>query len=90
MEITEKMKITNRLGLHLRAAAEFVRISSKFKCWILVKNHHRTADGKSLINLMTLASPFGSELTITFRGEDAWDARSAIRDLVLNKFGDEI
>ncbi len=89
MEITEKMKITNRLGLHLRAAAEFVKTASKFKCLILVKNHHRTADGKSLINLMTLASPFGSELTLMFSGVDAWDARTAIYDLLLSKFGEK-
>jgi phosphocarrier protein HPr len=89
MEITEKMKITNRLGLHLRAAAEFVKISNKFKSWILVKNHHHSADGKSIINLMMLAAACGSELTITFQGEDAWDARSAIRDLVLSKFGEK-
>lgn len=89
MEITEKMKITNHLGLHLRAAAEFVKTSCRFKCGIIVKDHHCSADGKSIINLMALAAPYGSELTITFNGMDAGDARDAIHDLLLNKFGEK-
>ncbi len=89
MEIIEKMKITNRLGLHLRAAAQFVKTASKFKCLILVKNRDRTADGKSLINLMTLASPFGMELTLMFSGVDALEAQKAIRNLLLDKFGEK-
>ena len=88
MEITEKVKVLNRLGLHLRAAATLVKTSSMFKCRILIKNHHRSADGKSLLNLMALAASFGSELTFVFEGEDAWNARTAIQDLFLNKFGE--
>jgi phosphocarrier protein HPr len=89
MKVTETIKITNRLGFHLRAAAKFVKTSRKFRCRILVEFHHRSADGKSIINLMTLAAPCGSELTITFRGEDAVDAKLAIHDLIFNKFGEK-
>jgi phosphotransferase system HPr (HPr) family protein len=89
MEITERVKIMNRLGLHLRAAAELVKMSSKFKCRILVKNNHRHIDCKSLLNLMTLAASYGSELVLTFEGDDAGDARDAIRNLVMNRFGEK-
>jgi phosphocarrier protein len=89
MEIIEKVKLTNRLGLHLRAAAEFVRTSSKFKCGIEVKNHRHQADGKSIINLLALAAHYGSELTVTFKGDDARDASSAIQSLIQNKFGEK-
>lgn len=88
MEITEKVKIVNRLGFHLRAAAMFVKTSSKFKCRILVRNQYSNANGKSLLNLMTLAASYGSELTLVFEGEDANDARESLRTLVLNKFGE--
>jgi phosphocarrier protein HPr len=89
MEITEKFKVLNQLGFHLRAAAKFVSVCSRFKSSILVKNHHhQQADGKSVISLLTLAAVFGSELTITFDGEDAWDARAAVNNLFLNKFGE--
>ncbi len=89
MVITEKVKIINRLGVHIRSAALLVRALSQFKCRILVKNKHRNADAKSLINLLTLAAGYGSELTFIFEGEDARDACASIRDLFLNKFGEE-
>jgi phosphocarrier protein HPr len=89
MEINEKVIITNRLGLHLRAAAKLAKTSSKFKCDILFKNHHHQADGKSVINLLALAAPKGTELTVTFQGEDAWAARSAIQNLFSSNFGEK-
>jgi phosphocarrier protein HPr len=88
MEITEKFKVLNQLGFHLRAAAKFASVCTRFNCSILVKTHHHQADGKSVMSLLTLAAVFGTELTITFEGEDAWDARAAINNLFLNKFGE--
>jgi phosphocarrier protein len=89
MEVQKKVKILNHLGLHLRAAAQFVKTSSKFKCRILVKSHMGPVDGKSLLNLMTLAASYGSELTIIFQGEDARDACQEIQELFLSKFGEK-
>jgi phosphocarrier protein len=89
MEITKKVKILNRLGLHLRAAAQFVKTSCKFKCRIIVKNHLGPVDGKSLLNLMTLAASYGSELTIVFQGEDARAACDEIQNLFLTRFGEK-
>ena len=88
MEVVEKVKILNRLGLHLRAAAQLVTTSSKFKCRVLVRSHDGHVDGKSLINLLTLAASYGSELTIIFQGEDAKAASAAIQQLFQNKFGE--
>ncbi|HUO57172.1 MAG TPA: HPr family phosphocarrier protein [bacterium] len=88
MEVVEKVKILNRLGLHLRAAAQLVKTSSKFKCRVLVRSHDGHVDGKSLINLLTLAASYGSELTIIFQGEDAKAASAAIQQLFQNKFGE--
>jgi phosphotransferase system HPr-like phosphotransfer protein len=38
---------------------------------------------------MVLAASYGSELTLTFEGDDAWHAHQAIRNLFLNKFGEK-
>ncbi len=89
MTLTKKLKILNRLGLHLRAAAQFVKTTSKFKCRILVKNGNGHVNGKSIINLMTLAAGYGAELTLIFEGEDAQDALKEIQSLFLNKFGEK-
>ena len=66
MEITQKLKIMNRLGLHLRAAAELVKTSCKFKCRVLIKSDKGHLNGKSLMNLLTLAAGYGSRLTLVF------------------------
>jgi phosphocarrier protein HPr len=89
MEITEKFKLLNRLGFHLRAIAKFASVCSRFKCNVVVKNHHHQVDGKSPIGLLTLAATSGMELTVTFAGEDAWVARDAVHSLFLNKFGEK-
>ena len=89
MEVVHKAKILNKLGLHLRAAAQFVKTVSKFKCRVLVKSHNGHVDGKSLMNLLTLAASYGSELTIICQGEDARDAQAAIQTLFLSKFGEK-
>jgi phosphocarrier protein HPr len=89
MAITKTLKIINRLGLHLRAAAEFVKTSSKFKCRVLVKYGNGHVNGKSIINLMTLAASYGSELTLVFDGEDSKDAERALQNLFLSKFGEK-
>lgn len=89
METTEKIKVMNRLGLHLRAAAQLVKTASRFKCRILIKNNHHEVNCKSLMNLMALAATYGSEVYLTFEGDDALDAVKAIQTLFLNKFGEK-
>lgn len=88
MEITEKVTIANRLGFHLRAAAQFVKTSSKYKCRVLVRHQYKDANGKSLLNLLALAASYGSELELVFEGEDASAARDSLKRLVLNRFGE--
>ena len=83
------MKIKNRLGLPLRAAAELVKTASKYKCRILVRNNHHQADCRSILNLMVLAASYGSELTLIFEGDNAWRAQQAIKNLFPNKFGEK-
>lgn len=88
MEITEKVKVVNRLGLHLRAAAELVKSAHKFKSKVTVRHLERSADAKSLINLIALGVPYGAEITLTFEGEDAWLASREILGLFKLGFRD--
>ena len=89
MEITRKLKIVNRLGLHLRAAAQFVKTTAAFKSRILVKNKNGHVNGKSLLNLLALAASYGTELTFVIKGDDANEARAALERLFLDKFGEK-
>ena len=92
MKLAEKIEIVNKLGLHLRAAAELVKTANKFKCHITI--HHaaggaRNVNAKSLMGLMTLAAAKGTELEFEADGEDAKEAMSALRQLLANNFGEK-
>jgi phosphotransferase system HPr (HPr) family protein len=89
MEVVKKVKIINRLGLHLRAAAKLVKASSQFKCRIIIKDQYREADCKSLINILAIAATYGSEVTLIFEGEDVHNAQEVILDLFRTKFGEK-
>lgn len=88
MSIEEKVKVVNKLGLHLRAAAELVKVTSQYECRIKVRGNGESVNGKSLLNLIALAATYGSELTFVIEGDDSQDAVTAIRGLFLNKFGE--
>jgi phosphocarrier protein HPr len=89
MKATEKIEIVNNLGLHLRAAAELVKVAHKFKSQIMVIHGIHNANGKSLMGLMTLAAAQGTVLEVTAEGEDAKEALAALKNLIAKKFGEK-
>ncbi len=89
MKTTEKMPIINKLGLHLRAAAELVKTANKFKSQIFIHHGVQNVNAKSLMGLMTLAAAKGTELEFSAEGDDAKEALAAIRQLLANKFGEK-
>ena len=82
------LTITNKLGLHARAASMFVKIASAFASTINVSNPEKEADGKSIMSMMLLQASCGSEVDICIEGEDETEAMAAIEALVNNKFGE--
>ncbi len=89
MKLNEKMAIVNKLGLHLRAAAELVKVANKFKSQITIHYGVHNVNVKSLMGLMTLAAGRGTELEFVAEGEDAKEALTALRELFANKFGEK-
>lgn len=79
-------KINNKIGLHLRAAGEFVKVAAQFVSEITVYNGDRSANGKSILGLASLAAARGSEIRIEIDGPDESEARVAIDRLIDNKF----
>lgn len=84
----QKAIVNNKMGLHARAAAKFVRLSSKFESEILVRFRDMEVDGKSIMGVMMLAATPGSEVRITASGADAEAAAQALADLVRTGFGE--
>jgi phosphocarrier protein len=81
-------EIKNELGLHARAAAQFVQTANKFKAHVTVAKDGEEVNGKSILSLMMLAAPIGSEIEITTEGDDATELLQSLLDLIENKFGE--
>ena len=82
------VEISNRLGLHARAAARFVHTASSFTSHIQIERDGQQVDGKSILGLLLLAATQGAQLRITAEGDDADDAVSALCALVEDHFGE--
>ena len=85
------MLITNRLGLHARAAARLVRTASGFTSNIRLSrtDGSATADAKSILSVLLLAAARGTELLLTVEGRDEAAALTAVCELFECKFGEE-
>ena len=87
--ITKKLTILNKLGIHARPAAQFVRIASRFAADVTVEKDDESVDGKSIMGLMMLAVGCGAEISVTTDGADEAAAMEALETLVAGKFGEE-
>jgi phosphotransferase system HPr (HPr) family protein len=81
--------IQNKLGIHARPAAQFVKMANRFRCDISVEKDGEEVDGKSIMGLMMLAAGHGSVIVVRADGEDAEAALDAIQDLIARKFEEE-
>lgn len=89
MTETRTLELKNKLGMHARAAASFVKVAQKFKSKIYIERNGQTVDGNSILDILTLACPFGGKLTIKAEGADASTAIQELEKLIENKFGEE-
>ncbi|NKB90061.1 MAG: HPr family phosphocarrier protein [Acidobacteria bacterium] len=87
--VQKELEILNKLGLHARAAAKFVRRASEFDCDIQVGKDAMTVNGKSIIGVLLLAAPQGSHILVSTDGSDEDDAMNALVQLVATRFGEE-
>ena len=87
--IRRELEIRNKLGLHARAAAKFVRCAGSFACNVEVIRGEMAVNGKSIMGILLLAAPQGSCLEIVTDGSDEHAAMAAIVELVEGGFGEE-
>ena len=87
-----RVTITNRLGLHARAAARLVRRATQFSSQVELEREDTgsAADGKSILSVLLLAASRGTRLIIRADGDDEQRAVDAIAELVEQKFGEEV
>ncbi len=86
--ITKKLTVLNKLGIHARPAAQFVRVASRFASEVMVVKDDESVDGKSIMGLMMLAVGCGADITVTAEGADEAECMDAIEELLAGKFGE--
>ena len=87
--LTRELTIANKLGIHARPAAMFVKIANRFASEIFVEKDGEKINGKSIMGLMMLAAGPGSKLTLHVKGADAQNAILELEALVKRKFDEE-
>ncbi len=87
--VVKDLVIGNKLGLHARPAAMFVRVANRCAADILVEKDGEEINGKSIMGLMLLAAGCGSRLRVTCTGSDAPDMVKALEELIARKFDEE-
>ena len=80
-KVEKDIPVVNRLGLHARPAAMFVRIASRYRCEVWVDKEGEEVNGKSIMGLMMLAAGQGSNCCpLRRRRREQGDARTRRAD----------
>jgi len=87
--LTNDFLIINKLGLHARASALFVKTASRFDAEVRLSKEGVEVNGKSIMGIMMLAASKGTTVSLTVEGADEAEALQAIGDLITNGFGEE-
>ena len=87
--IERAVDISNRLGLHARAAAKLVHTAGAFKSRTVLVKDGEEVDAKSILGILLLAAAQGTRLVVRCEGEDEEQALQAVTGLIANKFDEE-
>jgi phosphocarrier protein HPr len=88
-KVERDIAVINRLGLHARPAAMFVRIASRYRCDVWVAKEGEEVNGKSIMGLMMLAAGQGSKLHLRCEGPDAERALVDLEELINARFHED-
>lgn len=88
-KVEKEVTIVNRLGMHARPAAMFVRVASRYRADVWVEKEGEQINGKSIMGLMMLAAGQGSKLHICCQGPDADRAMEELEELIAARFNED-
>ena len=84
-----KVPLLHKTGLHMRPAGRIMETACKFKSKVQLSWADRSADAKSILEMLSLAAPPGAELTVAAQGSDADEALDAIESLIRDRINRE-
>ncbi len=80
--------VSNKLGLHARAAAKLTQLAAQFSSDIFISKGAKRVNAKSIMGVMMLAAGMGTTITIDANGGDEEKALSDIQAMFDDKFGE--
>jgi len=84
--VKRSYEIVNKLGLHARAAAQFVKLATKYDAELTIAKDGQAVNGKSIMGIMMLAAGIGSTIELEAEGADAEALLDALGELISAKF----
>ena len=87
--LTKDYLIVNKLGMHARASALFVKTASRFASEVKLAREGIEVNGKSIMGIMMLAASKGTTVSLTLEGVDEAEALQAIGEMITKGFGEE-
>lgn len=87
--IKQEFTIVNRLGLHARAAAQLVQTANQFSAEVTLFKEDIEVNGKSIMGILLLAAPQGTQISVAVDGNDEEQAMKTIAKLIEDGFGED-
>jgi len=88
MELVRTIRIQNELGLHARAAGKIVELGNQYSSQLFLKKDGKEVDGSSILSILTLSCPKGTEIQAKIVGEDSEVFMEKLGTLFQQKFGE--
>jgi phosphocarrier protein HPr len=82
--------VVNKQGWHARPAAMVVKCANGYRSDVKISINGLVANGKSMMDVIMLASPCGSVVTLDVKGPDAEACADAIEKIIQSGFGEEL
>jgi len=82
------LTIVNALGLHARSAAKIAAICGKAQDKVWVRKDGETVDASSIIDLISLGCPQGSQIEVVIENKQDRHVLEEIANLVRSGFGE--
>ena len=86
LKVAKDFVVANKLGIHARPAAMFVKVANQFDADVFVEKDGERVNGKSIMGLMTLEASQGVRIRVTATGDDAEQVLNEIQELIDNRF----
>ena len=87
--VEKEVEIVNRLGLHARAAAKLVHLTSRYTSQVWLTKDGEEVDAKSILGILLLAAAQGSSVNVKCVGDDEQEAIQAIEQLFADRFDED-